>query len=210
MARTLNDYKYTYLGVLGYTGALEDREQAWRSALGYGRGSLYEVYKAAGYSGSGPITMTVNSGVYVYATSATPALTIAEDDATVINNGKILGKGGTTGKEAIYISSSGVTITNASGAYIAGGGGDGSYSAVTNSGQGGGGGGAGGGGGQNDLFDNGVLDQADLEREEPKTNVEIVVQGSLVQQEELGTFITETLNESFGKQGVTLTDARFA
>ena len=97
---------------------------------------------AAGYSGSGPITMTVNSGVYVYATSATPALTIAEDDATVINNGKILGKGGTTGKEAIYISSSGVTITNASGAYIAGGGGDGSYSAVTNSGQGGGGGGA--------------------------------------------------------------------
>ena len=52
MARTLNDYKYTYLGVLGYTGALEDREQAWRSALGYGRGSLYEVYKAAGYSGS--------------------------------------------------------------------------------------------------------------------------------------------------------------
>ena len=73
-----------------------------------------------------------------------------------------------------------------------------------------GGGGAGGGGGQNDLFDNGVLDQADLEREEPKTNVEIVVQGSLVQQEELGQFITETLNESFGKQGVTLTDARFA
>lgn len=40
-------------------------------------------------------------------------------------------------------------------------------------------------------------------------NVEIVVQGSLVQQEELGQFITETLNDNFEKQGLTLTDARF-
>ena len=44
----------------------------------------------------------------------------------------------------------------------------------------------------------------------PNTNVEIVIQGSLVHQEELGEFITETLNDSFGKQGLTLTDARFA
>jgi TP901 family phage tail tape measure protein len=50
----------------------------------------------------------------------------------------------------------------------------------------------------------------EVERTAPSTNVEVVVQGSLVQQEELGQFITETLNESFGKQGVTLTDARFA
>jgi hypothetical protein len=48
------------------------------------------------------------------------------------------------------------------------------------------------------------------ERVQPGTNVQVVVQGSLVQQEELGEFITRTLNESFGKQGVTLTDARFA
>lgn len=41
------------------------------------------------------------------------------------------------------------------------------------------------------------------------SNVEIVVQGSLVQQEELGQFITETLNDNFEKQGLTLTDARF-
>jgi TP901 family phage tail tape measure protein len=79
-----------------------------------------------------------------------------------------------------------------------------------------GGGGASGGGGSS----SGVSTDAsggedltspeELERSEPNTNVEIVVQGSLVQQEELGTFITETLNESFGKQGVSLTDARFA
>jgi predicted nuclease with TOPRIM domain len=49
----------------------------------------------------------------------------------------------------------------------------------------------------------------DEERLKPQTNVQVVVQGSLVQQEELGDFITRTLNESFGKQGVTLTDARF-
>lgn len=48
------------------------------------------------------------------------------------------------------------------------------------------------------------------ERKNPQTNVSIVVQGSLVRQDELGQFITETLNESFAKQGVTLTDARFA
>ena len=48
------------------------------------------------------------------------------------------------------------------------------------------------------------------ERRAPATNVSIQVQGSLVHQEELGEFITRTLNESFGKQGVTLTDARFA
>lgn len=65
--------------------------------------------------------------------------------------------------------------------------------------------------GQNqNIGDTGALDQQDIERQDPSTNVEIVVQGSLVQQEELGTFITETLNESFGKQGVSLTDARFA
>lgn len=44
----------------------------------------------------------------------------------------------------------------------------------------------------------------------PSTNVSINVQGSLVQQEELGQFITNTLNENFEKQGLTLTDARFA
>jgi hypothetical protein len=48
------------------------------------------------------------------------------------------------------------------------------------------------------------------QRMAPSTNVSVTVQGSLVRQEELGQFITETLNESFAKQGVTLTDARFA
>ena len=56
----------------------------------------------------------------------------------------------------------------------------------------------------------GLEDQQEAERNAPQTNVEVVVQGSLVQQEELGTFIAETLSDSFGKQGVALTDARLA
>ena len=71
----------------------------------------------------------------------------------------------------------------------------------------GGGGGAVGGGVENELD---LTAPENVERNAPSTNVEVIVQGSLVQQEELGTFLTETLNESFGKQGVTLTDARFA
>jgi hypothetical protein len=55
-----------------------------------------------------------------------------------------------------------------------------------------------------------VANPQSVERQAPSTNVSVTVQGSLVRQEELGQFITETLNESFAKQGVTLTDARFA
>ena len=86
-------------------------------------------------------------------------------------------------------------VLGASGGGSAGGGGSSS------------GGGAGGGG---SLDETGALEEQEVERAAPSTNVEIVVQGSLVQQEELGEFITETLNESFGKQSVALTDARFA
>jgi hypothetical protein len=80
---------------------------------------------------------------------------------------------------------------------------------------GGAGGGAGGGATAfNDqtpaLTDTSALQEQDIERAEPQTNVEVVVQGSLVQQDELGTFIAETLSESFGKQGVALTDARIS
>ena len=79
-----------------------------------------------------------------------------------------------------------------------------------------GGGGVDSGGGGAGGVDTGALDNTglqepqELERQQPQTNVEVVVQGSLVQQEELGTFIAETLSESFGKQGISLTDARLA
>lgn len=48
---TLNDTKSFYLSSRGYTGSLSDMEAAWRIAEGYGKGTLYDVYVAAGYTG---------------------------------------------------------------------------------------------------------------------------------------------------------------
>ena len=79
-------------------------------------------------------TLTIPSGTYIWSNStSTPALTIDLDNVTIINNGYIIGKGGNGGHEsagtaggpAIRVTGSNVTITNNSGAYIAGGGGGG-------------------------------------------------------------------------------------
>tara|TARA_R110001599_G_C12192036_1_gene654973 strand:- start:523 stop:1518 length:996 start_codon:yes stop_codon:yes gene_type:complete len=93
-------------------------------------------------------TLQIPSNFYVWSdANDTPAM-IIDIACTIINEGNIIGKGGqnngTAGGPAIKINDniSNVTITNASGAYIAGGGGGGGQ------GQNGmGGGGAGGGGG---------------------------------------------------------------
>ena len=101
-------------------------------------------------------TLRIPSSIWVWSNStSTPALTI-DISCTIINEGKIIGKGGNggfssnsssnragkAGGPAIKINSgvTGVTITNSSGAYIAGGGGGGGSSSWA-----GGGGGAGGG-----------------------------------------------------------------
>lgn len=55
-----------------------------------------------------------------------------------------------------------------------------------------------------------LAEPEEVEERQVGTSVNIVVEGSLVRQEELGEFISETLNASFGKQGITLTDARIA
>ena len=120
----------------------------------------------SGYvAGSSNITITVNSGVYLYSTSVGNAgLTItggqSGDTIRLVNNGYIMGKGGTggtslsgcsytaagNGGNAVSIGYC-ITIDNTnSGAYIGGGGGGGggfSYGGW----NGGGGGGAGGGDG---------------------------------------------------------------
>jgi hypothetical protein len=117
----------------------------------------------SGYvAGKSDITVTVNSGVYVYSTCiATPAITFTGgttgDVVTLVNNGFIMGQGGQggqsqTGGPAISLSYP-VTInnTNAS-AYIGGGGGSGSggyecYGCYCRFCYGGGGGAGGGKGG---------------------------------------------------------------
>lgn len=116
----------------------------------------------SGYiAGVSDITITVNSGVYLYATSTGNAglgLTggTTGDTLTIVNNGFIIGQGGagggvsnvapTAGGPALSLSLS-ATINNTNGsAYIAGGGGGGADGFGSSGGGGGAGGGAGGAG----------------------------------------------------------------
>lgn len=103
-----------------------------------GASTLSTLATAAGWDGTVPIVMTINSGVHIRSmSSSTPSLTMNVANSVLINNGAIFGRGGNTnsgaGGHAISITASGTTVTNNSGAFIAGGGG--------------GGGGVGGGGG---------------------------------------------------------------
>lgn len=104
-------------------------------------------------------TLRIPSSMWVWSDSTSTAALTIDIPCTVINDGKIIGKGGrggqrptkaTDGGHAINVTSSGVTITNSSGAYIAGGGGGGGYyqdRSNPSDAHAGGGGGAGGGNG---------------------------------------------------------------
>ena len=114
----------------------------------------------AGWNGSANVVCTINSGVWVYSDSTgTAALTIPNafpNGITIVNYGKVIGKGGTgggygaetglVGGVSIANSKTGAVIQNMSGGYIAGGGGGGGCMRYnTYADRGGGGGGAGGG-----------------------------------------------------------------
>lgn len=104
-------------------------------------------------------TFRIPSNMWVWSDNTAVAALTIDIPCTVINDGKIIGKGGrggqrptkaTDGGPAINVTSSGVTITNSSGAYIAGGGGGGGYyqdRSNPSDAHAGGGGGAGGGNG---------------------------------------------------------------
>lgn len=117
--------------------------------------------KVAGYvPGRTAVTLTINSGVYVWSDStALPALKVdsswlAGDTLTIVNNGYVMGKGGKGGDADCTVPTPGgaggpamstsfaVAVNNTNG-YLLGGGGGGGAS----SGYAGGGGGAGGGAG---------------------------------------------------------------
>lgn len=121
----------------------------------------------SGYvAGITDITVTINSGVYLYATSnSNPGLNLTGgttgDTLTIVNNGFIIGQGGTGG--GYYSTDSPSTIINnylisgggtalsipinatiQNNSYIAGGGGGGGGAGIAGTGGGGAGGGAGG------------------------------------------------------------------
>jgi hypothetical protein len=112
----------------------------------YGAENIYEVFVTAdalnlnvstyavanGWDGTTPLLLTVNAGVWLYSNSTSTAGLIIPSSMngllTLVNNGNIIGDGGApnaAGGDAISNSATGVSITNNSGAYIAGGGGGG-------------------------------------------------------------------------------------
>lgn len=123
--------------------------------------NLYNTAISLGWNGSNPLIVVINGGVYLYSTSTGNAgLTIPSSlngkITSFTNYGYIIGQGGTGGGHitsgggaggiGLRIEATGVTITNASGAYIAGGGGGGGRGKDSGESElGGGGGGAGGG-----------------------------------------------------------------
>lgn len=122
-----------------------------------GYNTLQEIV-ASDYVDSGGV-LVIPADWWIWSDStATAALTI-DIPCTVINNGKIIGKGGKgsqfgnpeAGGPAISCGSVDVTIQNNSGAYIAGGGGGGG----TGNGAGGGGGAGGGRGGDGYYYSGG-------------------------------------------------------
>lgn len=119
----------------------------------------------AGWDQVTPLICNIDPGVWCWSdTTSTAGVVISGTFAgglVIYNSGNIIGKGGNGGHGVLYgstaggagghaisVSSTGVTIVNNSGAYIAGGGGGGGGGAgVSDADQGGGGGGAGGGAG---------------------------------------------------------------
>jgi hypothetical protein len=113
----------------------------------------------AGWDGSAPLIANVNAGIYLWSDSTSTGGAIISGSfpsgLTLNNYGKIIGKGGdggltegqagSAGGPALTVASTGVSITNNSGAYIAGGGGGGGGARRFSGQWSGGGGGAGGG-----------------------------------------------------------------
>jgi len=101
-------------------------------------------------------------GDWIWSDDVTVAGLTIDIPCTFINEGNVIGRGGNGGTPggsggqdggpAIKVTSSGVTIENTSGNYIAGGGGGGRGATSNSSGGGGGGGGAGGGNGANGTY----------------------------------------------------------
>lgn len=131
-----------------------------------GQNSLQEI-TVSDYISSGG-SLSIPSGWWIWSNNTSNAGMTIDIPCTIINNGYIIGRGGngagtigyngTAGGPAIRINSgvSGVTITNETGAYIAGGGGGGGTQNSTSQRRGPGGGGAGGGTGGTGVKKNGT------------------------------------------------------
>lgn len=183
--RTINATQGTNTDFADYYGATAEVQLPTSGSTVNGQVQLKEI-SASSYISSGG-TLRIPSNMWVWSDSRTTAALTVDIPCTIINDGKIIGKGGqggsglrvknlphpttsayssgyhtvnqgsgSDGGPAINVTSSGVTIVNSSGAYIAGGGGGGGSSGVEpqNSYSGGGGGAGGAEGGFANFNDN--------------------------------------------------------
>ena len=155
--KTINDSSGTQIDFFNFYGATAETSLPTSGSTINGQVQLKQI-SASTYISSGG-TLRVPSNMWVWTDSTSTAALTIDIPCTVINDGKIIGQGGnggsyygnlspTAGGPAINVTSSGVTITNSSGAYIAGGGGGGGKRQDVGDPQdsnAGGGGGAGGG-----------------------------------------------------------------
>lgn len=121
--------------------------------------NIHTLATSAGWDGSAPLITTVASNVWLWSDSTSLGGVIISGSfpsgLTLLNYGNIIGKGGdggltqgaagSDGGPALTVASTGVTVANNSGAYIAGGGGGGGGARRSSGQWSGGGGGAGGG-----------------------------------------------------------------
>ena len=183
--RTINSTQNGNTDFADYYGASAEVSLPTSGSTVNGQVQLKEI-SASSYISSGG-TLRIPSSMWVWSDDRTVAALTVDIPCTIINDGKIIGKGGrggsglrwanypppttsaynsgysnntvgngSDGGPAINVTSSGVTIVNSSGAYIAGGGGGGSSSGVEpqNSFSGGGGGAGGADGGYANFNDN--------------------------------------------------------
>ena len=176
--RTINSTQNGNTDFADYYGATAEVALPTSGSTINGQAQLKQI-SASTYISSGG-TLSIPSNMWVWSDDRTVAALTVDIPCTIINRGKVIGKGGQggcglalkntphptastyragystanlgtghDGGPAINVTSSGVTIVNASGAYIAGGGGGGGSSGVEpqNSGSGGGGGAGGAEGG---------------------------------------------------------------
>jgi hypothetical protein len=165
----------TELGVSGQTSLNDADVRALIGKTAGAQNALNEYYGASnetiltGNHQEITISSYINSGGtlrfqgdWIWSDNTAVAGLIIDIPCTFINEGNVIGRGGNGGSPggpggyaggpAISVTSTGVTIENTSGNYIAGGGGGGRGATSNSSGGGGGGGGAGGGHGANSTY----------------------------------------------------------
>jgi len=157
--------EYRGVGPGPASGAISINDFRGASNVVYLTGNHQQITASSHVSAGG--TLDISASSWIWSDNVSVAALTIDIACTIINRGRIIGKGGDGGLtstsagqgggSAISVSASGVSVTNVSGAYIAGGGGGGGSARRYSSQWSGGGGGAGGGRGGGTAINSGRI-----------------------------------------------------